>query len=105
MLAGTWEERLRKKRGQKPAHYLAECNPRWTNYTDAIMTVIGANRREQSVSNMRTVIQERVVAIDKYYYPAFIDPRAVRECIFQCDDVLKDEGTRVICRMLDNPLG
>jgi hypothetical protein len=105
MLAGTLEKRLQKKRGQKSAHYLAECNPRWTNYTDAIMTVIGANRKEQSISNMRTVIQERVIAIDRYHFPAHIDPWAVRECIFQRDDLLKHEGTRMICRMLDNPLG
>jgi hypothetical protein len=105
MLAGPLEQRLQKKRGQKPMHYLAECNPRWTNYTDAIMMVIGANRKEQSISNMRTVIQERVVAVDKYNFPVDIDPRVVREYIFQRDDVLKHEGTRVICRMVDNPLG
>jgi hypothetical protein len=105
MLAGPLEKRLQKRRGQKPAHYLAECNPRWTNYTDAIMAVIGANRKEQSISSMRTVIQEGVVAIDKYPFPVHIDPREVRECISQRDDLLKHEGTRVICRMLDNPLG
>ncbi len=105
MLAGPLEKRLQKKRAQKPMHYLAECNPRWTNYTDAIMTVIGANRKEQSISNMRTVIQEGIVAVDKYPFPASIDPRAMRECIFQRDDLLRHEGTRVICRMLDNPLG
>src|SRR5205823_13905211 len=46
MIPGRLEERLQQKRGQKPANYLAECNPRWTNYTDAIMTIIGANRKE-----------------------------------------------------------
>jgi hypothetical protein len=105
MLAGPLERQLQKKRGQKPTHYLAECNPRWTNYTDAIMTVIGVNRKEQNISNMRTVIQEGVVAIDKYHFSQSIDPRVVRECIFQRDELLKHEGTRVICRMLDNPMG
>jgi hypothetical protein len=51
------------------------------------------------------VIQEGIVAVDKYPFPAHIDPQAVRECIFQRDDLLKHEGTRVICRMLDNPMG
>jgi hypothetical protein len=105
MLAEPAERQLQKKRGQKPTHYLAECNPRWTNYTDAIMTVIAVNRKEQSISNMRTVIQERIATVDKYHFPVHIDPREVRECIFQRDDLLKREGTRVICRMLDNPLG
>ena len=105
MLAGPLEQRLQKKRGQEPMHYLAECNPRWTNYTDAILTVIGVNRKEQSIHNMRTVIQEGVAAVDKYDFPVDIDPRVVREYIFQRDDQLKHEGTRVICRMLDNPMG
>ena len=105
MLAGPLEKQLQEKRGQKPMHYLAECNPRWTNYTDAIMMVIGVNRKEQSISSMRTAIQEGVVAVDKYPIPIDIDPRAVRDCIFQRDDLLKHEGTRVICRMLDNPMG
>jgi len=105
MLAGPLERQLQKKRGQKPAHYIAECNPRWTNYTDAIMTVIGVNRQEQSISSMRTVIQEGIATMDKYHFPVEIDPREVRDCIFQRDDRLKCEGTRVICRMLDNPMG
>jgi hypothetical protein len=105
MLAGPLEQRLQKKRSQEPTHYLAECNPRWTNYTDAILTVIGVNRKEQSISNMRTVIQEGVVAVDKYPFPIDIDPRMIREYIFRRDDQLKKEGTRVICRMLDNPMG
>jgi len=67
--------------------------------------VIGVNRKEQSISSMRTAIQEGVVAVDKYPIPIDIDPRAVRDCIFQRDDLLKHEGTRVICRMLDNPMG
>lgn len=105
MLVGPLERLLQKKRGQRPAHYIAECNPRWTNYTDAIMTVIGVNRKEQTISNMRTVIQEGIATVDKYRFPMEIDPRKVRDSIFQRDDVLKREGTRVICRMLDNPMG
>src|SRR5713226_9161754 len=45
MIPGELEKRLRRRRKQPVGNYLAECNPRWTNYTDAIMTILGANRR------------------------------------------------------------
>ncbi len=64
-----------------PAHYLAECNPRWTNYTDAIMTIIGVNRKEPTVNNMRTVIREGIFTIDKSYLPPHVDPALVREYV------------------------
>lgn len=105
IIPGRLEERLQQKRGQKPTHYLAECNPRWTNYTDAIMTVIGANRQAQTINNMKSVIQEGIFTIDKERLPVNVDPRSVRELIFQRDDVLKQDGTRIICRMTKNPMG
>jgi hypothetical protein len=37
--------------------------------------------------------------------PENVDPRIVREYILQRDEVLKREGTRVICRMAKNPMG
>jgi hypothetical protein len=105
MLAGELEETLQKNRGHKPSHYVAECNPRWTNYTDAIMTIIGVNRMEQTISNMRTVIQDGIATIDKYHLPENLDPQIMRECIFQRDEVLKQSGTRIICRMAKKPMG
>jgi hypothetical protein len=96
---------LQKRRGQQSAHYLAECNPRWTNYTDAIMTIIGVQRREQTIQNMRTVIAEGISTIDKYYLPEHVDPRQVRALLLQSDEVLKQDGTRIICRMAKNPMG
>ena len=105
MIPGKLEARLRKKRGQKPVNYLAECNPRWTNYTDAIMTVMAANRKEQITSNMKAVIEEGISTADKYRFPERIDPGIVRELLFARDDVLKREGTRIICRMSKNPMG
>src|SRR6266568_1366958 len=69
MLPSDLEETLQIKRGHKLSHYVAECNPRWTNYTDAIMTIIGVNRKEQTISNMKAVIQEGIATIDKYYLP------------------------------------
>jgi len=105
MIPGRLEERLQQKRGQKPTNYLAECNPRWTNYTDAIMTIIGANRKEQTINNMRAVIQGGIFTLDKHRLPEKVDPRSVRELIFQRDEVLKQEGTRIVCRMTKNPMG
>jgi hypothetical protein len=105
MLPSELEEMLQKKRGYKPSHYVAECNPRWTNYTDAIMTVIGVNRKKQTISNMKAVIQEGIATIDKFYLPGDIDAQVVRECIFQKDEELKQSGTRIICRMAKKPMG
>ena len=105
MLPSDLEETLQKKRGYKQSHYIAECNPRWTNYTDAIMTIIGVNRKKQTISNMKAVIQEGIATIDKYYLPEDIDTQVVRECIFQRDEVLRQSGTRIICRMAKKPMG
>jgi hypothetical protein len=105
MLPSNLEEMLQKKRGQKASHYVAECNPRWTNYTDAIMTVIGVNRKKQTINNMKAVIEEGISTIDKFFLPEDIDPQEVRECIFQKDEELKKSGTRIICRMAKKPMG
>jgi len=105
MLPGELEAQLQSKRKQRPVNYLAECNPRWTNYTDAILTVIGANGKESTISNMRTVIQEGISTFDKFRLPENVDPRVVREYIFTRDAALKQHGTRIICRMTKNPMG
>ena len=105
MLPSDLEETLQKKRGSKPTHYVAECNPRWTNYTDAIMTIIGVNREKQTINNMKSVIQGGMATIDKFYLPDDVDIQEVRECIFQVDEELKQNGTRIICRMAKKPMG
>ena len=105
MLPSDLEETLQRKRGYKQSHYVAECNPRWTNYTDAIMTIIGVNRKKQTINNMKSVIQDGIATIDKYHLPEDIDPFVMRECIFQRDEVLKQSGTRIICRMAKKPMG
>jgi hypothetical protein len=105
MIPSELEQELQRQRGQKPGHYLAECNPRWTNYTDAILAVLGASRREQTVATMRAVIQEGICTIDKYVLPEQLDPYAVREAVFERDAMLQREGIRIICRMTKNPMG
>ncbi len=105
MLPGPLEERLQQRLGYAPTHYIAESNPRWTNYTDAILAVIGANRQIPTVQRMRQVIQSGVLAVDKYELPQGLDPRMVRSAIAARDDVLKQQGTRIICRMAQSPMG
>jgi hypothetical protein len=105
IIPGALERELQKRRKQEPGHYLAECNPRWTNYTDAVMTIMGANRKTPTVNNMRTVIQEGIFTIDKSVLPANVDPRVVREYVWKIDDILKQDGTRIVCRMTKNPMG
>ncbi|MGZ6386149.1 MAG: hypothetical protein ACXWOL_12010 [Ktedonobacteraceae bacterium] len=105
ILPSDLEETLQKKRGSKLTRYVAECNPRWTNYTDAIMTIIGVNRNKQTTSNMKSVIQGGIATIDKFYLPDGIDVQEVRECIFQKDEDLQRSGTRIICRMAKKPMG
>jgi len=105
MIPGELEQRLQKSRKQPAENYLAECNPRWTNYTDAIMTVLGTNRKAQTVNNMKAVIQAGICTFDKYPLPDRVDPQIVRACIAERDSVLKQDGTRIICRMAKNPMG
>lgn len=105
MIPGDMEIRLQRARKQPAGNYLAECNPRWTNYTDAIMTVLGANRKEQTIYNMKEVIQAGICTIDKHPLPEGVSPQHVRACIAERDAVLKQDGTRIICRMAKNPMG
>src|SRR5258706_1163636 len=105
MIPGELEKRLQQQRKQPEGNYLAECNPRWTNYTDAIMTVLGANRREQTIYNMKATIAAGICSIDKHPLPENVDPQRVRARIAEKDAVLKPEGTRIICRMAKNPMG
>ena len=105
MIPGELEKRLQSQRKQPPGNYLAECNPRWTNYTDAIMTVLGANHREQTIANMKAAIAQGISTIDKQPLPTNADPQQVRACIAERDAVLRQEGTRIICRMAKNPMG
>ncbi|TMC15000.1 MAG: hypothetical protein E6J34_23095 [Chloroflexi bacterium] len=105
MFPGALERQLQQHRKQPMVPYLAECNPRWTNYTDAIMTLLGANRRTQTIYNMQLTIHEGISTVDKYPFPMHIDPWVVREQILDRDTALQREDARIICRMATNPLG
>jgi hypothetical protein len=105
IIPSTLEKAFQEKRGQKVGFYFAECNPRWTTYTDAVMTVLGAQRQPQTVNNMLKVIKEGIAVVDKYKLPSNVDPRRLRDKIYQKDQELQKSGTRIICRMTTNPMG
>lgn len=105
MLPGPLETRLQQRRKTPRVNYLAECNPRWTNYTDAILAVAGITGREPTIANMRAVIREGISTVDKYPLPEHLDPAVVREWIFERDALLQRDGTRIICRMAQKPMG
>lgn len=105
MLPGPLEIALQRKRGMQVCGYIAECNPRWTNYTDAIMAVIGANRQQPTVGQMLSTIEHGILSVDKYEIPVHIDAQQLRARIADVDQQLKREGTRIICRMATHPFG
>ncbi|GAC1512757.1 MAG: hypothetical protein NVS2B12_30180 [Ktedonobacteraceae bacterium] len=105
MLPGAVEVALQRQRKQAPANYLAECNSRWTNYTDAIMVIIGAERQEPTINSMQSVIKRGISTIDKFPLPTHLDTSVVRDHIYELDDTLKQDGTRIVCRMNKNPMG
>jgi hypothetical protein len=99
------EKKVQRVLGKKNKFYFAECNPRWTNYTDAIMTMIGIQRLDPTITSMQQIIAEGIYTIDKYQLPKGLDPAFVRTKIFEKDQKLQPEGTRIIARMTDSPLG
>ncbi len=102
MIYGELEAELRRKTGKKPGFYVAECNPRWTNYTDAVMAGIGATGRKPTVSNMLTVIEEGVYTEDKIdLYGA--NPETIRDIVLPEDP--RETTDKAIVRMPDEQMG
>jgi hypothetical protein len=54
---------------------------------------------------MKAAVSAGICTIDKHALPENVDPQSVRACISERDNVLKQEGTRIICRMAKNPMG
>ena len=105
IIPSALEKKFQEKRGNKIDFYFAECNPRWTIYSDAVVTVLGARKLDATVNNMLKVIKEGIAIVDNYKLPSTIDPRSVRDLIYQKDQELQKQGTRIICRMTTNPMG
>lgn len=105
ILPTALEKTFQERRGIKTAFYFSECNPRWTTYTDAVMTILGLQKKPQTINNMLQVIQEGIAVIDRYKLPKNVEPRLMRELIYKKDKELQKHGTRLICRMTTNPMG
>ncbi len=105
MIPGQQERELQMKRMGGEFLYLAESNPRFTNYTDALLTGVAAQRLPQTISSMRNIIAHDMQAEDKFELPDKVDPRAVRDEIYKKDIQLKEIGTRIIARMTVAPMG
>ena len=67
--------------------------------------MLGARKLDATVNNMLKVIKEGIAIVDNYKLPSTIDPRSVRDLIYQKDQELQKQGTRIICRMTTNPMG
>lgn len=102
---GEREHDLQVKRFGREFNYLSESNPRFTNWTDALLTGVGVSHKRQSIRSMLEVISSGLMAEDKFKLPEGLDPRRVREEILKADSVLRIEGTRLIARMTTNPMG
>jgi hypothetical protein len=105
ILPSALERKFQESRGQKAGFYYAECNPRWTSYTEAILTILGAERREQTVENMLHVINEGITTIDRYKLPKNLSIETIRDRMYIADQKLQKKGTRLICRVAENPMG
>lgn len=105
MLPGPQERLFRKRRGLVPTVYLAECNPRWTNYTDALLTVVAIKRQIPTVNALRGTIQEGLSTVDHYHLPPGVEPQQVRDELLRRDAALRQAETYIVCRMAHNPMG
>lgn len=102
MIPGQVEQQLRAKMGlTSETIYFAECNPRWTNLTDAAMAVVWANRPTGKITaaDISSVINNGLLTRDKYPLPATTDLSRFRGEIEKLDRKLSQEDTRIILRM------
>ena len=76
-----------KQLEQPAAFFLAESNPRWTNYTDAIGTVLIANGQEHTIENMQEVIRKGIRTVDKVTVPNGVDIDRLRGIMLEHYDV------------------
>lgn len=89
MLPGPYETALRARRGQEEGFLVAECNARWTNYTDAVLQVVGYKKRIPSIRDIITTVWEDVHTIDSLNLKG-ADPEIVTEILFDMDG--KEQG-------------
>lgn len=99
------ERELQIKRFGNTFLYISESNPRFTNWTDGVLTGVAVQKKPQTVRSMLEVIKDGIQNVDKFILPAEVDPGAVREEIYKKDQELKNVGIRIIARMTASPMG
>ncbi len=107
MLPGPMEKELRRRQGKKAGYYVAESNPRWTNYTDAIMLAVGANHMEPTVANMKAIRDRGITSVDGYTSEKVGNLDVLRNelLIVTADHREQEIPEMPILRMPDNPPG
>ncbi len=106
MIPGPKELEFRKRLGLTPETvYLAEVNPRLTNYTDAILAMLWTTRGSDriTIGKMLNSIDQGILTIDKYPISKGTDMNAFRQSVTRLDQQLKPLGARILLRMPDQP--
>ncbi len=104
MVPGKLEVAYQHRIGQKASLTVAEINPRLTSWTDALLLVAAANRQPRTPRVLQQIIKTGVQSIDKYPLSPDISIENGLARLQALDQLLKDQGTRIIIRMRDkNP--
>lgn len=105
MIPSPAESELQRRLGKTPQITVAEINPRFTNWTDALMLVLWAESLPKTIESLHGVIRQGVLTADKYPVP--IPPQMsvsqLRDEVYELDRRLSGDGTRVLLRMPDTP--
>ena len=106
MIPGALEVEFQKRLGKPPQITVAECNPRWTNYTDALAMVARVLSINLNTQGLKETRDRGVLTADKF--SASIRPEvpveSIREAVYQTDQRLNHtDGSRVILRMATTP--
>jgi len=101
MIPGAMEVELQKKRHGRPFLYTAEMNPRFTNFTDALMMMAAIEGKKQAISSIREVIGKGIQTEDKFDIPPNIEIERVRDMVYRKDGELQRRGSRLFLRMPD----
>lgn len=106
MIPGALECEYQRRLGHTPRITVAEINPRFTAWTGALLTVIAAEGKEKTITEILNTRDHGVLEAVKY--PLNINGTSlniVRDRIQELDDRLKPSGTRIIVNICDNPMG
>lgn len=101
MIPGAREIEFQRRLGRQAGITIAEINPRFTNWTDALAFVAAANGEVISINNMLSTISHGVYTQDKYHFEPGFDMTIARNEIAKLDSKLKEEQTRILVRMID----